>query len=459
MQREENMMKRGNILKILLVLSACLLWTISAYAEVTMDYGITFRLRQETWDNLFDMNYNDSNSASGATIFTRNDDTYWRLKTTPWFKVDVNKKYTFYAKLVNEARYFNTTSSESSRPNGFNKDEIGFDNLYIAAKDFLGAPIDLTIGRQDFLGTFGDGLLVMDGTPGDGSKTYYFNAARALIKFSDRYNLDLVYLFAQDVDEVLPTLYSEPKRALNTSDEIGAIVYGRGKITDNVSLEPYYMYKEENKAGYPAALKNEQLALHTFGARAVLGFGGFKARGEFAYQFGEYNNKTDRTGYGGDVFAGYKFANVAFKPAFEVGYTYLSGDDPSTSKVEGWDPLWSRWPWMSELYVLSYGVETGIVGYWTNLQLAQASCKVELPYQTKLELIYNRLWANEYVTGPIFSGDGKNRGDLVQAKLSHKFTDKLDGYLLIEDFMPGDFYKETNRDNAMFVRWELQWKI
>jgi hypothetical protein len=222
------------------------------------------------------------------------------------------------------------------------------------------------------------------------------------------------------------------------------------------------MYKEENKAGYPSALAAQQLALHTLGARAVLGFGGWKARGEFAHQFGEYNNKTDRTGEGGNVFIGRKFETVTFKPAFELGYVYLSGDDPNSSKVEGWDPLWSRWPWMSELYVLSYAVETGIAGYWTNLQMARASCKVELTQQTGLELIYNHLWANENVLSSstnIFSGDGKNRGDLVQAKLSHKFTDKLDGYLLIEDFLPGDFYKDTNRDNSMFVRWELQWKI
>ncbi|HON59879.1 MAG TPA: alginate export family protein [Smithella sp.] len=452
-------MKGNAVLKVLMITAVCLFFAISAYAEVKVDYGVTFRLRQETWDNLFDMNYNDSNSASGAPVFTRNDDVYWRLKTTPWFRVALDKKYFFYAKLVNEARYFNTSSSETSRPNGWNKDEIDFDNLYIAANNFLGLPMDITIGRQDFLGVFGDGLLVMDGTPGDGSKTYYFNAARALIKFNDRYNLDLVYLFAQDVDEVLPSLYSAPKRSLNTSDEIGAIVYGRGKILDSLTLEPYYMYKEENQAGYPSALKTQQLTLHTVGMRAVLGLGGWKARGEFAYQFGEYNNKTDRRAEGGNVFLGYKFESVTFKPAFEAGYIYLSGDDPNTTKVEGWDPLWSRWPWMSELYVLSYGVETGIVGYWTNLQMARLSGKVEITPKTALEVVYNRLWANENVTGPIFSGDGKNRGDLVQAKLSHKFTDKLDGYLLIEDFMPGDFYKDTNRDNAMFVRWELQWKI
>jgi hypothetical protein len=151
------------------------------------------------------------------------------------------------------------------------------------------------------------------------------------------------------------------------------------------------------------------------------------------------------------------------KPAFELGYYYLSGDDPATPEVEGWNPLFSRWPWMSELYVLSYGSEIGVPGYWTNLQLARANFKFAINEQTGLELTYNYLLANEdpglLTPAPIFSNDGKKRGDLIQAKLNHSFSKTVSGYLLIEDFIPGDYYLPTNQDNATFVRWELQWKI
>jgi hypothetical protein len=104
--------------------------------------------------------------------------------------------------------------------------------------------------------------------------------------------------------------------------------------------------------------------------------------------------------------------------------------------------------------------ETGIVGYWTNLQVYRANFKLMLDDNSGLDLAYNLLRANENTVGTgIFSPNGKTRGSLIQAKLSHKFSKAVDGYLLLEDFVPGNYYADTNRDNAMFVRWELQWKI
>ncbi len=37
----------------------------------------------------------------------------------------------------------------------------------------------------------------------------------------------------------------------------------------------------------------------------------------------------------------------------------MSGDDPSTDDNEGWDPLFSRWPKWSELYIYSLATEGG----------------------------------------------------------------------------------------------------
>lgn len=128
------------------------------------------------------------------------------------------------------------------------------------------------------------------------------------------------------------------------------------------------------------------------------------------------------------------------------------------------DPPFSRYPdpWFySELLYITWSKETGILGYWANLQAYRAILKLVPATDTELLLTYNYLRANENTYGgtSIFSPDGKKRGDLIQTKLSHSFTKKLDGYLLVEDFVPGNYYKETNRDNSMFIRWELQWKI
>ncbi|MGD0275696.1 MAG: alginate export family protein, partial [Syntrophales bacterium] len=374
--------------------------------------------------------------------------------------------------------------NSTATPPGLNKDEIDFDNLYVAAKGLLDSHLDLRIGRQDLVGEFGDNFLVVDGTPGDGSRTFYFNAARATVKFNERYNLDLVYLFNQYNDGVLPSLYqSSPpgKDTLNTSDEIGILAYGRGRITDNLTIEPYYMYKDEKVAGYPVAapsvdptaykLGKEQLKLNTVGARVVIGLGpDWTLKGEYAHQFGEYDDGTGRVGDGGNVFVGRQFKDVVLKPSVNLGYVYLSGDKQDSSKVEGWDPLWSRYPWLFEGQGYTYVPETGIKDYYTNLEAVRASFNFVLTPQTGLMLAYNHLWANQsesnhyyYASATsyynIFSKDGKNRGDLVQVVLSHNFTDKITGFLQVEDFMPGNYYNDTNRDNALFVRWQLEWKI
>ena len=360
-------MNKGVVVKAVLVLAAFVFLATSAYAEITNTNGLYFRLRQETWDNMFDMNKSD---IPNANPYARQDENYWRLKSSVWDKVDFDKQYGLFVKITNEARYF--TTSNTAAQLGLVGDEFLFDNLYVYAKKPAGLPVELTIGRQDFLGTFGEGFLIMDGTPLDGSRTFYFNAARALVTLNDRYNVDLVYLFTQENDGALPSYsyYNKPpflydKRPLNSYDEQAAVVYVRGKVTDNVTIEPYYIWKEEETPNASTAAANPALRLNTYGLRAVVGFGeGWKARAEYALQSGEYNNtnNTKREGSGGYAYVGRTYDNINMKPAWDLGYITMSGDDQATpNKVEAWDPLWSRYPQISELYSLTLGVtETGI---------------------------------------------------------------------------------------------------
>jgi len=46
------------------------------------------------------------------------------------------------------------------------------------------------------------------------------------------------------------------KRALNSCDEQAVVIYGRGKVADNVTVEPYYIWKtEEAPDKTPAAAR------------------------------------------------------------------------------------------------------------------------------------------------------------------------------------------------------------
>jgi Alginate export len=467
---------KDRFLKMFFAVSIVLLFASAAYAEITTSGGLYFRLRQETWDNMFDMNRVDVPS---ATPYARQDETFWRLKTSVWGKMDFDKQYGLYGKITNEAKYYQT--SNTAWQVGTVGDEILADNLYAYAKKPAGLPVDLTIGRQDLLGAFGEMFLIAEGTPLDGSRTFYFNGVRALVTFNEKYNLDVAYLYTQEQDG-FPTIsyyktsqYPDGMRPLNSYDEQAFVLYGRGKLADNVLIEPYYIWKNENTPSANARVVNPALPLttlrlNTYGVHAVVGFGeGWKVRAEYALQSGSYDNGNDRTGNGGYLYIGRSYDNVAMKPAWDLGYITLSGDDPSTTnKVEAWDPLFSRYPWTSELYSLTMLTEKGpgalIPAYWTNLEMYRAMVKLDVAQDTRLDLSYNILKANETVSGigafaPMFSGSSKDRGTLLIAKLYRKFSPILDGYVTVECFLPGDVYSKTNQDAAQFVRWELQWKI
>jgi hypothetical protein len=464
---EGNMVKKV-LVTVFLVLVGSIIVISDAYPEMTFDYGASIRLRQEIWDNVVTLD--TINLPTGGA-----DRNFFRFRTSLWGKVDFDKDLGAYLKLTNEAKYYigpykpNTPSNYER----LDEDELVVDNLYVNAKNVFGLPVDLKVGRQDFLGPdmFGEGFLFVDGTPGDGSRTFYFNAARAKWRITENHSVDFVYLSNPKTDTFLPSmypahhgsLYQDHKKLLNGSDEQGFVIYSRNKI-NNLTLEPYYIYKTEEPVG--PLFANPKLKLNTVGARALYTIDAWKLGGEFAHQFGEYDGGRDRTGNGGYVFANYTFKDTPLKPTFELRYVYLSGDDPNTSKHEGWDPLFSRAPYWNELIIYTFINETikdggPIPGYWTNLHLFMAKATMNFTPSTNLCLTYQYLRADERTSGlnaAMFSNNGKERGHLPTAVLSHKFSKNIDGFLQFEYFIPGNFYND-NAKNAIFFRWQLQFKV
>jgi hypothetical protein len=461
-------MIRKGLLALILVAAAAVVYADGALAAIKTDYGASFRLRQEYWENVTDLQ-----------TLGQSDRDYFRLRTSVWAKMDVNENLGAYLRLTNEAKYyfgaytpFASSAIEDQRDKRFDIDELIVDNLYFDAKKVFGLPVDLRVGRQDFLGQnqYGEGFLLLDGTPGDGSRSFYFNAIKATTIINNNNSVDLVYIYQPQKDELLPSLhpnrsqtgYIGDRKQLNASDEKGVVVYGRSKLNDNLNVEPYYIYKVEDPVG-----TNTTLNLNTVGARVVYAIDTWKVRAEYAHQFGKYENTDrDRKGNGGYIFAGQKFAKAYLKPEWEVGYVYLSGDDPSTGNHEGWDPLFSRGPMWNELLIYTMIPETSkdggpIPGYWTNLQLFKLGLKLSLSDATQLALSYQNLRADQATSGlatDMFSNGGKDRGHLGTMILTHVFTKQIDGMLQVEYFAPGNFYADSAK-KAVFARWQLQYKF
>jgi len=458
-------------LVVLLIMATLALVAQPAFADLKFKWGPYWRIRHEYWRNWSDMD-NDKRD-------TRN---FFRVKTSLWGQADYNENLSLYAKLTNEFKpyaYFEGTSSAVPDKDGskkgyhFDINEVVFDNLYLDVKDVMGLPVDLRLGRQDFLGTYGEGFLIMDGTPQDGSRTFYFNAVKASWKVNETNTLDMIYINDPRDEEFLPVInrvklvkVSNPTQdkvpqLLNTTDEQGGVLYWKNKGIKNLALEGYYIFKrEEAKEGI--GLQSQKSNISTLGSYAKYNLAPWTLRGQLACQLGDYGNE-DRRALGGYGFVDRSFKDALWSPQASLGFVYLSGDKEGSSKNEAWDPLFSRWPWMSELYLMSMAADSNvkIFGYWTNMQLYRAELSMKPTAKSKLTLWYNFLRANETVsptsTSPNCSGTGKNRGHLPQVRLDYMFNKNVSAYILGEYLIPGNFYKD--RDDAIFLRTELQIKF
>lgn len=324
-------------------------------------------------------------------------------------------------------------------------------------------PVDLRIGRQDFAGEYGEGFLIMDGTPRDGPRSIYFNAARASWRVDDKNTLEFIYINDPRTDQFLPVInrnrlkdYKTGYKTeiyLNRTDEQGYILYWKNKRSEDLHLESYYIFKRESQEDGIGPYASEKTLLSTVGSSARYRFAPYTLRGQFAGQWGKYG-KEDRTGLGGYIYLDREIKEIkSWSPVVTAGWFYLSGDDRKTGKQEGWDPLFSRWPWISELYLFTIAGETAIPAYWTNMHGLRLQSTFKPTKKSQVTLGYLYLRAVESVpsaAGTMFSGGSKDRGQCPQFKFDYIFNKNLCAYFLFEYFMPGKFY--ANDDPAMLAR-------
>ena len=352
-------------------------------------------------------------------------------------------------------------------------DEALFDRLYIKMKNFLDMPLEVTLGRQDII--LGNAWLVLDGTPDDGSRTIFFDAARFKYKLDKSNTLDFIFINQQsEADETIePFNDQERVRGLTDQDEVGGILYWTNKdIIPKGQLDGYFIYKRDSHVtdenGTRHSWSNES-DIYAFGARVAGAFDeNWHYRAEFAQELGHKQTRdwdgtddleyADLCAFGFNSRLGYKL-NDAKKSEFHADYEYLSGDDPSTKTNEQFDPLWARWPRWSENYIYSFVGETRIAEA-TNLHRVAAGWSSSLNEKLKLCVDYHLLFAAENTrkddsTFINFSNNGKFRGQLLTAWLKYKYTRYISGHLLGEYFCPGNYYSKENNDPSVFLRYEL----
>jgi hypothetical protein len=445
------------LVALLLILPVCL-FIAGKFVRTTaaeeakpspFDWGGDIRLRGVNFDNI-------PLNADPPGVTRGGKNVFFRGRTRVWGQYAFSDQALFRARLVNEFR-----SYESGR--GTNTydfpDEFVFDHLYFDVKDLADGLLDLRIGRQDLI--YGNGRVLLDGTPLDGSRTIYFNAVKATLNW-DTTVADILGIWDEPEDDL----------AINSQDrdlvgivgkyptdmvESGAGIYVKNKSLEKMPFEAYYLYKNESDYEYwvPGAdgapptkvVQPHDLNLHTLGFRLMPKFTeSLTGSIEVAGQLGE-RGPQDVSGWMVDGKLSYKFPVDTLNPTGSLGIYYLSGDDPNTKDDEGWNPLWARWPQYSELYVYAWDAEGA--GRWSNITMPYA--EVDLPVHPKagFTILGGYMFAPEK-NGP---GGGDERGFLGTCWFKYKLSDTWSGHVLAEFVQPGNYYNVE--DTAHFIRVEF----
>ena len=408
-------------------------------------------------------------------------DTKWnflRQRLRWWTKTKINDDMDFNMRLAWEFREWDTPNRKLGSGSSLEKriheqdlSEIIFDQLNLTVRNLGGAPLTMVFGRQDIF--LGDGWLVCDAGPLDGSRSTYFDALRFTYKIADQQTLDAILIANRAAEDAYIAPINNRHRLNTQQDELGAILYYTDKTRPNLSFDAYFMFKGDNpvnhlnnligSAGYDGFPPwwTRKAQIYTFGGAlygAINGSEHWKYRMEGAVQTGRQqglvplgtNNTYSVTHSMKNIMAfgtinkiEYNF-NDEKKNKLRLMAEYMSGDDPGDGKIQQFNTLWGQWPRFSELLAYAYNLETR-VGDITNLYRLGFGHSIQLTEKLSMDTDYNLLWADEntfknqtHSSGFGFSGRGKFRGQLVTWMLKYQITKNLKAHILLEDYLPGN---------------------
>ncbi|MDF7824586.1 porin [Pontiellaceae bacterium B12227] len=365
------------------------------------------------------------------------ESSFQRYRTRLWAELHPTDNLYFRGRVVNE---FRTQQTGDRADNWSAFDETVVDNLFMHYSHDL---FDLRIGRQDMI--YGTGKLILDGTPMDGSRTIYFDAAKLTYTGIEDTTIDLFAMYTQAENEL--ALHTQNRNLIWNTDptydgaEAGGGLYIKNNSNKKMPWEAYWLLK--TKEDSTTDFEN----VNTIGGRLMPKLNDhLDGNLEYAYQ-----SDGEDTAFMVDALANW---NITEKAKIGLGWYHLSLE---------WNPLFSRWPQYSELYVYSYTPADGGVGRWSNVSMPHIDISLSPMKKLQSNLLLGYMYAPEE-NGP---GGGNERGLLFtwwnkftirEKMLSDK--DKLFGHFLAEMLQPGDYYTEDQQDKtAWFLRAELSYQF
>ena len=418
--------------------------------DLKVKAGAEVRIRCEATTGLPDANHGENGHSE-----------YTRIRIRPYLSAGT-EDWGLYARIADEFRCYRSPESKS-RKRRF-PDVVFFDNLYWRQSGIFDL-LDLQIGRQDM--TFGARRIIADGTGGDGTRSKYFDAVRAIWRAGERRTLDMFALYCAH-DDWLPTIGKEHENGKRShdydmtgylQDELGGGLYWQDRSRRELGYDLYYVAKDEIRE-HDSKYRKEgrHLLYHTFGCRLLPQFTEtLSGEVELAVQAGD-DDLLAGMGYAGATY----LPGAAWKP-FVTGAVYgLTGDRDGDRGKHAWHSVFNRETGLGESIVPMYTKYN-----YTNLIYPHLAAGCAVGEATSVKSQLGPLFAPVSESRPDDGEYGNYRGFYVQVKCETKL-DALTGCEWLKDtrfvlqgeyFEKGDYFADGSDGPALFGRCELSWKF
>ena len=431
-----------------------------------IEMGGDVRLRGYKLHNFFD--FNDDGEIDNWEVF--------RLRTRLYTKASFGDNISGFVRIANQTYGENigepeTAQKEADFPVDFDNYEadnksnkVFVDNAYITVKDFFNTGATLNAGRMNLM--YGSGFVLFDGQSQMASTSLYFDGVKLSIPLGDKAVVDALYFKDQE------------NMRWNTAP-------------DDVTLTGAYLTAHCPVMGGQQELyilgKNDETLekdIWMTGIRLSNKYdNGLDYSGEFAYQFGQFNDAADidQDAMGYKLDAGFTLKDMPLAPRIFCGYAFMEGDDPDTDDQERWDHFYGGWPQFGDLLAWKYvstSYNSSLGGYdsrwreqsstveeavYSNLTILSAGLGCNITKELSAKFTYAMLTFDE----PALDSQGIEKdddfGDYYQLQAKYIYSKNLSFAMYAALIEPGDAFvvsdtgdwRSVGNDEAYEFFWEI----
>jgi len=331
----------------------------------------------------------------------------------------------FYGKLSAVSSYTWGTDAFDTGDNG----ATTLEEAYLAIRGALSTELsyDLSIGPREL--NLGTGMLIASG----GTSGF----ERGALKFGPRKAWEMAAIGRLSYGNLTGTAFYVDPNELPSSDgnnELAGLDLryddpGGGFLgitfVDVLNSESPYPQAAPGGVGAPTVTPGAREDTKTLSFYAKTSpFGGalenWAFTADYAYQ---WNDRIDMEAWAGRLTAGYTFANLPWTPNLTLGYQTFSGDDPDTTKLERFDPLY----YQGSPSAWATGSKSASTFINSNVNALSLALRVQPTPRDTVTVRYSRIRANE-LNSPVQFGQATRvdlNGNVVSGVTDAHLSDDL----------------------------------